>query len=251
MHCVPSAPRELHLSPLLVLTSVNCVLFHVSHVVHWGSGQFESMKRRHTLIDLTWSSLHLHTEALASSLQTGDHARCKYSGIWKYFNVSQLTASNLKRCPFTRIRWAWVSQACRCFLLPKYCPGGTKIFQYFTWRVFKSIFSRRMVQSALQVGSYAEGNQTARKCCKSTYVELHKLNKTWYQRHGIAQDPLGWKIWENHRPTVTLNESMNMVLACFCMWFCVCIVFYILFFICLTFQHLICSLVLIFPPSSQ
>lgn len=160
---------------LTSVNTVNCVLFHVSHV-YWGSGQFESMKRRHTSIDLTWSSLHFHTQALASGLQTGDQAsRCKSS--WNILICSQLTTSKLKRCPFSGIRLSIRGLQCTCFFLPKYCPGGTKIFQYFTWRVFKSIFSRRMVQSALQVGSYEgnHGNQTDTKCCKSTSTDTLEL----------------------------------------------------------------------------
>ena len=199
------------------------------------------MKRRHTSIDLTWSNLHFHTQAHASGLQTGDQAsRCKYS--WNILICSQLTTSNLKRCPFSGIRLSIRGLQCTCFFLPKYCPGGTKIIQYFTWRVFKSIFSRRIVQSALQVGSYEgnHGNQTATKCCKChfdrhpwllTYVELYKLNKTWYQRHKIA-DPLLAKRarWENHLPIVMLNESMNMAVgsdsvfaSCFISCFCICL----------------------------
>ena len=153
------------------------------------------MKRRHTSIDLTWSNLHFHTQAHASGLQTGDQAsRCKYS--WNILICSQLTTSNLKRCPFSGIRLSIRGLQCTCFFLPKYCPGGTKIFQYFTWRVFKSIFSRRIVQSALQVGSYEgnHGNQTATKCCKSTSTDTldswPMLSCTSWTRHDIKDTRL-------------------------------------------------------------
>ena len=75
-------------------------------------------------------------------------------------------------------------------LMPRYCPAGTNTFQYFTWSVFRSTLSRRMVQSARWVGSWQIWQVAMWWCLKNRWIEIAftkicNASKLWWPYQAV------------------------------------------------------------------